>query len=598
MLVVVAVRATVTVVSSASAVLVQPTPPVLVVLGVMEARAVSSPTASTVNRLSTSTSGALLVVISVGTSITVVGIVGSVLVVSAPSVLMILGVVVTRSVSSPGTSAVNGLSTTRGGAGLVVVGVGAARSAVSSVCGHLVLPAPLVLVVRGVMVARSIRTPRPNTVHRLRATRGDTLALSFTVWTALSVAGSIGGVLVLSALLVLLTGWIMKADSIRRPLSLTVNRLTATTLGAVPQVVSMWASKAIVFGPLSNGVHTAALVLVILVVIGTRTVGTPGSNAIHRLRAAGGGALLIVVGVSTSITVVGSVGGVLVVSAPSILVVTVMLTRSVSSPGTGAVQRLGAARSGALLVVVAVCATLSIVSSVCGHLVVSAPLVLVVRGVMVAGCVRTPRTNTVHRLRAARGGARLVVVAVRASVTVVGRVPSHLVQPAPLVTGRGEQGSPVLNILTTTPRAIIHLFKRWVTTTSASADLSAAASVWGSRARTRPVSGPVTQTVDRLSAAASCALVVATVVGTPTASMSSVSGNNVLPAPLVLVVAVVMVAGPIAAKCSNTAHRLAAPERRAKLLIVRMRAAVTVVSWTLAYLVVPAPLVAGTCRRT
>ena len=596
MLVVVAVRATVTVVSSASAVLVQPTPPVLVVLGVMEARAVSSPTASTVNRLSTSTSGALLVVISVGTSITVVGIVGSVLVVSAPSVLMILGVVVTRSVSSPGTSAVNGLSTTRGGAGLVVVGVGAARSAVSSVCGHLVLPAPLVLVVRGVMVARSIRTPRPNTVHRLRATRGDTLALSFTVWTALSVAGSIGGVLVLSALLVLLTGWIMKADSIRRPLSLTVNRLTATTLGAVPQVVSMWASKAIVFGPLSNGVHTAALVLVILVVIGTRTVGTPGSNAIHRLRAAGGGALLIVVGVSTSITVVGSVGGVLVVSAPSILVVTVMLTRSVSSPGTGAVQRLGAARSGALLVVVAVCATLSIVSSVCGHLVVSAPLVLVVRGVMVAGCVRTPRTNTVHRLRAARDGARLVVVAVRASVTVVGRVPSHLVQPAPLVTGRGEQGSPVLNIHTTTPKAIIQLFKRWVTTTSA--DLSAAASVWGSRARTRPVSGPVTQTVDRLSAAASCALVVATVVGTPTASMGSVSGNNVLPAPLVLVVAVVMVAGPIAAKCSNTAHRLAAPERRAKLLIVRMRAAVTVVSWTLAYLVVPAPLVAGTCRRT
>ena len=80
--------------------------------------------------------------------------------------------------------------------------------------------------------------------------------------------------------------------------------------------------------------------------------------------------------------------------------------------------------------------------------------------------------------------------------------------------------------------------------------------------------------------------------------MGSVSGNNVLPAPLVLVVAVVMVAGPIAAKCSNTAHRLAAPERRAKLLIVRMRAAVTVVSWTLAYLVVPAPLVAGTCRRT
>ena len=72
----------------------------------MEARAVSSPTASTVNRL-THPPVVPLVVISVGTSITVVGIVGSVLVVSAPSVLMILGVVV-KIRKLPGTSAVNG----------------------------------------------------------------------------------------------------------------------------------------------------------------------------------------------------------------------------------------------------------------------------------------------------------------------------------------------------------------------------------------------------------------------------------------------------------------------------------------------------------
>ena len=52
---------------------------------------------------------------------------------------------------------------------------------------------------------------------------------------------------------------------------------------------------------------------------------------------------------------------------------------------------------------------------------------------MVAGTVGTPGTSTVHRLRATRGRALLVVVAVWASVSVMSGALGVLVVPAPVV---------------------------------------------------------------------------------------------------------------------------------------------------------------------
>ena len=162
------------------------------------------------------------------------------------------------------------------------------------------------------------------------------------------------------------------------------------------------------------------------------TVGTPGTSTIHRLRATRGRALLVVVAVWATSTVVSGVGRVLVVPAPPVLVVrSSVRARSISSPSTGTVHRLSTSRGRALLVVVAVWATVPVVSSALGVLVGPAPPV---GGAgLVATPIRTPATHAVHRLRATRCSARVVVVAVWATSTVVSGVGRVRVLPAPLV---------------------------------------------------------------------------------------------------------------------------------------------------------------------
>ena len=66
--------------------------------------------------------------------------------------------------------------------------------------------------------------------------------------------------------------------------------------------------------------------------------------------------------------------------------------------------------------------------------IVSAAKIPLVCTVMVARSVSTPGSNTVHRLRTAAGGALLVVVAVRAPSTIVGCVLSDLVGSAAQVS--------------------------------------------------------------------------------------------------------------------------------------------------------------------
>ena len=105
----------------------------------------------------------------------------------------------------------------------------------------------------------------------------------------------------------------------------------------------MWASKAIVQGNLAHTVHTAALILVVLVVIGASIVGTPRSNTVHRLSTTIVGALLEIVGVWASMSIVGSNHRDLVQSALLVLVgVLVMLARIILIPSANTVHRLGA----------------------------------------------------------------------------------------------------------------------------------------------------------------------------------------------------------------------------------------------------------------
>ena len=138
-----------------------------------------------------------------------------------------------------------------------------------------------------------------------------------------------------------------------------------------------------------------------------------------------------------------SIRGHLVVLAPLVLVVTVVvIARSIPTPRSSTVHRLRATRGRALLVVVAVWASVSVVSGALGVLVVPAPVVLVVRTLVVARPVSSPGTHAIHRLGAPRGGALPVVIAVGAARAIVSGVLGDLVRPAALVLG-ALQGPPV-----------------------------------------------------------------------------------------------------------------------------------------------------------
>jgi len=141
------------------------------------------------------------------------------------------------------------------------------------------------------------------------------------MWAGLSVGGWLSGDLVGSALLVLVARGNVLASAVRSPLTLTVHRLSATALGAVLLSVGVSASVSTVLRNLTDHEEAAPLVLVVILVIEASSVGSPGANAVHRLGATRLSALLVVVAVWASVSVVSGALGVLVVPAPVVLVV-------------------------------------------------------------------------------------------------------------------------------------------------------------------------------------------------------------------------------------------------------------------------------------
>ena len=249
-LIVVGMRAAITIVSSVLGDLVGSAP--LVLGSHFGTLAVKTPCSSTIHRLRATASDALLVVVRVWAAITIVSSVGAVLAVPAPVVLMVRTLVVAGSICTPSSSAVHWLRATRGRALLVVVAVWAAITVVSSVGAVLVVPAPPVLVVCGVVVAWSVRIPRSSTVHRLNTSRSRALNLVVSVWALLAIACWGGGDLVGPATLILVTIRVVLASSVRTPLALAINRLAATRLGAVLLSICVSACITIVLSHLSD----------------------------------------------------------------------------------------------------------------------------------------------------------------------------------------------------------------------------------------------------------------------------------------------------------------------------------------------------------
>ena len=131
----------------------------------------------------------------------------------------------------------------------------------SRVGGDGVDPAPPVLVIICTVLASAVGTPGSSAVNRLRASGLGALDLLVLEWALLSVQVSLNGNLVGPAALVLVSIGNVVAASVQAPLSNTIDRLSATTLGAVLELVSMWASVTVVGSRLANNVLTAALVL-------------------------------------------------------------------------------------------------------------------------------------------------------------------------------------------------------------------------------------------------------------------------------------------------------------------------------------------------
>ena len=168
------------------------------------------------------------------------------------------------------------------------------------------------------------------------------------------------------------------------------------------------------------------------------SIWIPGSNTVHWLTATTRRTRLVVVVVRATESIMSSTGADLVQSASSVLVILGKVsTGAIWIPGSNAVHWLTATTVCALNIVVAVRASISIVCSVFSVLVGSAPAVLVIQGSVFACSIRTPSSHAIHWLRATTSGALLIVMVIRAAKSIVGSICADLVVSA----------SPVLVIL-------------------------------------------------------------------------------------------------------------------------------------------------------
>ena len=208
-------------------------------------------------------------------------------------------------VVAPTSQTVHRLGTALRGALLVGMSVSTSVAIVGVICADGIVSAAPVLVILAVMEARAIGTPVSNTVHRLATAVCRAINLVVCMRTFLTIEIVLCGDLESSASFVLVLFLVIViAAAIQAPLTNTVHRLTATTLCALLETISMRTSIATAQGRLSNNVHTATLVLVISFFVVASVIHAPSTNTVHRLGTLLSGALLKLVGIWASISVV------------------------------------------------------------------------------------------------------------------------------------------------------------------------------------------------------------------------------------------------------------------------------------------------------
>ena len=279
-------------------------------------------------------------------------------------VLVVLLIMNARSKLFPSSQAVHWLGAALSGALLVSIGVWASVTVVGHIHSDGIGPASPVLVVIGIVEASSVRSPVSNTVNRLFTSFLLALNKSICMWALDATPLCLNVDLVGSAALVNVTINNVVAASIRAPLTLTVHRLAASTLGALLQLVLVWASIAIVGSSLANLVDTASLILMVYLIIVASIIVAPCSNTVHGLNALLSGALLKSIGVWAGVSIVSRWHRDQVIPASLVLVHFVkVVALSIFLPSSNTVHGLDAKLSAALNVAVSVWASITTVGS-------------------------------------------------------------------------------------------------------------------------------------------------------------------------------------------------------------------------------------------
>ena len=520
------VRACISAVSSKSADLINLAAPVLVVLVVMEAAVILSPSTNAVHGLAALFLGAINRAILKRASLSAQVGLGRHKVQPAPLVLVLFRSVFASAIRHPLALAIHRLAAARLGALLEVMFMRASIAVVQRNLSHLEQAAALILVICLLVVAFVILIPEANTVHRLGTSIGGALLEVVGVRAAVSIVLFRDRNQEVPALLVCMTLLVIHATAEVRKRSHAVHRLSTSVLSALNISIRIRTGIAIMSGRHKDTIRVALLVDVLNIVVLARCVQAKRTNAVHRLGTAIGCALLEGMCVRASITVVGHVGGDLVdPAAPVLVVVGVMEAVIILPPGTHAINRLAAFSSRAINFVVLVGASLAAQGSLSGDRVDTAALILVTIHNMLAAAVHTPIANTVDGLATARLGARLQAIFVSTSNAVMLCLLGHSVHAAAVVV--------VFNLVVLANVII----------------------------------SPSTNTVNRLGTLISRTLLKFVHVRASMAIVLSSSGNLVQPATFVAMRILVMGTGIVLGPSADTVNRLRARKRTLNVCI-------------------------------
>ena len=445
-----------------------------------------------------------------------------------------------------------------------------------------------------VMEASTVGTPVSNAVHRLAAALSNAIHRAVLVRTFFSVQVWNSVDLVGSAALVLVAINNMGAASIGAPLALAVDRLSATTLRALLELVFMRTSITTVQSRLRDLISTASLIMMMKLIVRAYSIVFPSSNTVHRLGTFISSALLKLVGIWASVSVVGRCDRDLVQSAALVLVSFVIMEASIILvPSSNAVHRLGTTSHCALKIAVSIWAGITTMRRDSLHIIGAASGIGVLVFVIETFVVRAPHTVAVHRLGTTLRGALLVGIDVWTSITIVGRICcDNIVSAAPVlvvtaVVEASAVGTPVSNTICRLSASFAFTFNKsilmWALTTI---QVSLCGDLVGSAALvlmticsilTTFVHSPLALAVHRLTAAALRAMLELIFMRT---SIPIVQGNladAIQSAALVLVISFFVVASVIHAPSTNTVHRLGTLLSGALLKLVGIWASISVV---------------------